>query len=358
MKRISRKKLQYRFDCLMSKGPIAMTALLGVLTLVIVVVLGVIAYCVSDDSSLGYQLWMSFNHTLDPGTLSGNVTDNVPYVVMMTLATLCGLFLTSILIGIITAGVESKLTDLRRGTSVVQETGHTTIIGFDNDIYTILKELIEANANRKDACIVVLGQQPKEEIEEAIAAHLPNTGTTRIICRSGQLHEAYSLERCNLEASRSVIINVDDDAETIKILLALSSYLKGKKPAYPQLRFVTAMDDSQFLEAAAIAGGILSIKPVLAIEEGVIKILGKARGSKQGNNLLVQKINEAGGVDFEKPVLLGYTGLTDVYLKKYIKDSSYLWEDRKDDLEYELIGSVVGTHAGPGAIATAFFAKE
>jgi len=254
MKRISRKKLQYRFDCLMSKGPIAMTALLGVLTLVIVVVLGVIAYCVSDDSSLGYQLWMSFNHTLDPGTLSGNVTDNVPYVVMMTLATLCGLFLTSILIGIITAGVESKLTDLRRGTSVVQETGHTTIIGFDNDIYTILKELIEANANRKDACIVVLGQQPKEEIEEAIAAHLPNTGTTRIICRSGQLHEAYSLERCNLEASRSVIINVDDDAETIKILLALSSYLKGKKPAYPQLRFVTAMDDSQFLEAAAIAG--------------------------------------------------------------------------------------------------------
>ena len=131
------------------------------------------------------------------------------------------------------------------------------------------------------------------------------------------------------------------------------------------VRLIAMVDTLEYLQkggrlskAAAIAGGILSIKPVLAIEEGVIKILGKARGSKQGNNLLVQKINEAGGVDFEKPVLLGYTGLTDVYLKKYIKDSSYLWEDRKDDLEYELIGSVVGTHAGPGAIAAAFFAKE
>ena len=131
------------------------------------------------------------------------------------------------------------------------------------------------------------------------------------------------------------------------------------------VRLIAMVDTLEYLQkggrlskAAAIAGGIFSIKPVLAIEEGVIKILGKARGSKQGNNLLVQKINEAGGVDFEKPVLLGYTGLTDVYLKKYIKDSSYLWEDRKDDPEYELIGSVVGTHAGPGAIAAAFFAKD
>lgn len=253
-KPFSQKKIRYWFDCLMSKGTIAMTALLGALTMGIVLVLGLIAYWVSEDGSLGYQFWMSFNHTLDPGTLSGNATDNVPYILMMTLATLCGLILTSILIGIIAAGVEGKLTDLRRGTSVVQETGHTTIIGFDNDIYAILHELVEANANRKDACIVVLGQQPKEELEDAIASHIPNTGTTRIICRSGNLHENYALERCNLENSRSIIVNVDDDAETIKILLALSSYLKDKQLAFPDLCFVTTMADTQFLEAAAIAG--------------------------------------------------------------------------------------------------------
>ena len=131
-----------------------------------------------------------------------------------------------------------------------------------------------------------------------------------------------------------------------------------------KVRVIAMMDTLEYLQkggrlskAAAFAGGILSIKPVLSIDEGEIKALGKARGSKQANNLLVQKIKEAGGVNFDRPLLMGYTGLTDVYLKKYIKDSAYLWAEKKEDLEYELIGSVVGTHAGPGAIAAAFFAN-
>ena len=86
-------------------------------------------------------------------------------------------------------------------------------------------------------------------------------------------------------------------------------------------------------------------------------MLGKARGSKQGNNLLVQEINKAGGIDFSMPILLGYTGLTDVLLKKFMTDSAALWENGVENLPYTSIGSVVGTHAGPGAIAAAFFRK-
>ena len=74
------------------------------------------------------------------------------------------------------------------------------------------------------------------------------------------------------------------------------------------------------------------------------------------NNDLVKEIEKAGGVDFSKPVLLGYTGLTDVLLQKYISDSSYLWEGHVDRLQYVPICSVIGTHAGPGAVAVAFFA--
>ena len=84
----------------------------------------------------------------------------------------------------------------------------------------------------------------------------------------------------------------------------------------------------------AFAGGILNIKPVLSIADGEICMLGKARGSKQGNNLLVTEIQKAGGVDFSKPVLLGYTGLSDVLLKKYMEDSKSLWEDGTDSLCY------------------------
>lgn len=110
--------------------------------------------------------------------------------------------------------------------------------------------------------------------------------------------------------------------------------------------------------AVAFAGGVLNIKPVVAVDDGEIKMLGKARGSKQGNNLLVQEIEKAGGVDFEKPVLLGYTGLSDMLLRKYVEDSKELWAHAKSELNASPIGSVIGTHAGPGAVAVAFFKKN
>lgn len=130
------------------------------------------------------------------------------------------------------------------------------------------------------------------------------------------------------------------------------------------IRIVALVDTLEYLKkggrvsvAVAFAGALLNIKPVLAVEQGEIKMLGKARGSRQGNNLLVQQIKEAGGIDFSRPILLGYTGLSDALLKKYMEDSKALWEDGADSLRYTCIGSVIGTHAGPGAVAVAFFKK-
>ena len=108
-------------------------------------------------------------------------------------------------------------------------------------------------------------------------------------------------------------------------------------------------------KSVAFAGAVLNIKPVLSVIDGEISILGKARGSKMGNNLLVQEIEKAGGVDFTKPVLLGYTGLSDIMLLKYIEDSKHIWEQGLETVRYTTIGSVIGTHAGPGAVAVAFF---
>lgn len=111
-------------------------------------------------------------------------------------------------------------------------------------------------------------------------------------------------------------------------------------------------------KAVAFAGGILSIKPVIGLREGEVIMLGKARGSKQGNNLLIKEIEEAGGVDYEKPVLLGYSGLSDLLLQKYIADSATLWEGKVTELHTTQIGSVIGTHAGPGAIVATFFKRK
>ena len=108
-------------------------------------------------------------------------------------------------------------------------------------------------------------------------------------------------------------------------------------------------------KAVDFAGGILNIKPVLSVVEGKINMLGKARGSKMGNNLLVQEIAKAGGIDFSKPVLLGYSGISDALLLKYIEDSRHIWEGNLDEVRYTTVGSVIGTHAGPGAVVVAFF---
>ena len=110
-------------------------------------------------------------------------------------------------------------------------------------------------------------------------------------------------------------------------------------------------------KTVAFAGTLLNIKPVLSVIGGEIGMLGKARGSKMGNNLLVQEIQKTGGVDFSKPVLLGYSGLSDAVLLKYIEDSKHLWSEGLETVRYTTIGSVIGTHAGPGAVAVAFFKK-
>jgi len=110
-------------------------------------------------------------------------------------------------------------------------------------------------------------------------------------------------------------------------------------------------------KSVAFAGTVLNIKPVLSVVNGEINMLGKARGSKMGNNLLMQEIEKAGGVDFSKPVLLGYSGLSDALLLKYIEDSKHIWEGNLDEVRYTILGSVIGTHAGPGAVVVAFFKK-
>ena len=108
----------------------------------------------------------------------------------------------------------------------------------------------------------------------------------------------------------------------------------------------------------AFAGEIMNIKPVIAIVDGEVKLIGKAMGSKKGNNLLNQLIEKSGGIDFELPYATAYSGLNDDLLQKYLIDSKFIWENHTDKVPIYNIGSTIGTHAGPGAIAVAFYGKN
>ena len=151
-------------------------------------------------------------------------------------------------------------------------------------------------------------------------------------------------------------IRLLDEGKTAKEIAEILEEEKKK------IIIVALVDTLEYLKkggrvskTVAFAGGLLNIKPVLSVIQGEINMLGKARGSKMGNNLLVEEIGKAGGIDFSKPVLLGYSGISDALLQKYIEDSRHIWEGNLDEVRYTSVGSVIGTHAGPGAVVVAFF---
>ena len=138
----------------------------------------------------------------------------------------------------------------------------------------------------------------------------------------------------------------------------LANHLSKKRD---EVGLVAMVDTLEYLKkggrisgAAALAGGVLGIKPVVTTRDGELAVLGKARGSKKANNLLIEQIRK-NGVDFSMPLLLGYTGLSDDMLRQYIQDSQCLWKGHVTDLDCVQLGSVIGTHAGPGAVAVAYF---
>ena len=132
-----------------------------------------------------------------------------------------------------------------------------------------------------------------------------------------------------------------------------------------RIQLIALVDTLEYLKkggrispAVALAGGLLNIKPVLAMRDGELVVLGKARGARNGGNLLNERIAAVGGVDFSMPYLLGYTGNDDSLLRSYIEGSRALWEGQADALPVTQVGCTIGTHAGPGAIAVAFFQAD
>lgn len=212
---------------------------------------------------------------------------------------------------------------------------------------------------------------------EAFEKVVSNGDTAVVITLSSKLSGTYQSAMIAADDYEGKIFVVDSQSAAIgsgvlaEFALKLSeSGMSAKDIAKVLIKerenicLVAMLDTLEYLKrggriskTVAFAGGILSIKPVICLEDGEIKVLGKARGTKQGNALMVTEIDKTGGIDFDKPVLLGYTGVEDTLLQKFIEDSTSLWKCGTDNLNKTPICSVIGTHVGPGAFAAAFFKK-
>lgn len=202
-----------------------------------------------------------------------------------------------------------------------------------------------------------------------------NGDTAVVITLSGKLSGTYQSAMIALDGFEDKIFVVDSESVCVgeRILIQLGLKLRDQGLSAAEIaaeldlqkkhvRVLALLDTLEYLKkggrisaAVAFAGNLLSIKPVIAIENGEVSLVGKARGSKKGNNLLRELITNCGGINFDKPFALAYSGLSDRFLQKYIEDSSEIWSSHAETLPISTVGCTIGTHAGPGAVAVAFF---
>lgn len=131
-----------------------------------------------------------------------------------------------------------------------------------------------------------------------------------------------------------------------------------------KVNFIAAVDTLKYLErggrvsaAAAAIGTLLSIKPIIAVLEGKVEVIGKTVGSKKVAKILNKLIAKSGTIDFTKPIIFVHSGLLKDNINKYINESMELWGEHLEQIPITILGNTIGTHVGPGAIGVTFFTK-
>ena len=253
-----RDRLRYRFDEFMGRGTVALILGLFVISiLLIVVVAAVVAIAgFAQDQGLDFGTLLRYGllRTLDPGTMGGD-QGSAGFLLAMFVITLGGIFVISTLIGILNTGLEGKLADLRKGRSRVVERDHTVILGWSQQIHTVISEIVAANENQSRRSIVILAERDKVEMEDEIRDRVGSTGRTKVVCRSGSPMDVDDLRIPGLGAARSIVVLAPDgeepDADVIKAILAITNHPDRRPEPY---HIVAEIRDRANLEVARLVG--------------------------------------------------------------------------------------------------------
>ena len=218
--------------------------------------------------------------------------------------------------------------------------------------YAFSQTIARAQEAGEDVVVITLSSKLSGTHQSACAAAAEAGGAT----------EVHVVDTKSVTVGEHILVDyalrlVDEGRTAAEVAAAVEA-------AVDRVCVVGLLDTLEYLKrggrisaAAGTVGELLSIKPVITIDDGEVAVLGKARGSKNGRNLLCQQVENAGGIDFSMPVMLGFSGLSDKLLRKYVKDSRSVWEGNiaEDDIPTLMVGATIGTHVGPGAVAVAFF---
>lgn len=230
-------RVRYAFDNLMSRGTVVLIGWLGLATLLLVIIATLVDLLIggrSDQLGPFQVFWNILSQALTPNPVDPGYPWQ--FLVVMFLVTLASLLIVSILIGVLTTGIQGRLERLRKGRSRVVENDHIVIIGWSEQIFAIIQQLVIANASRRHSAIVVLGDQDKVEMEDQIRAKCGRTGRTAIVCRSGSPLEPGDIYIVSPDTARSIILlppdDDDPDSHVINGLLALFNVRRPRSAPY------------------------------------------------------------------------------------------------------------------------------
>lgn len=251
-----RERLRYRIDEFFSRGTIALIVALFLGSAALIFVFAVVAWLAGIGGDLPFLrvLWMSILRTLDPGTM-GDDEGSIAFLGAMLAVTLGGIFVISALIGIINSGIQGRLAELRKGRSRVIESGHTVVLGWNQQVFTILAELVGANANQGGGIVVVLADRDKVQMDDEIRTRIADTRGTKIVCRSGSPVDLDEIDIANVQTARSIIVLAPDgdepDIEVIKTILAITNDPNRRAEPY---HVVAELHELSNLEATRLVG--------------------------------------------------------------------------------------------------------
>lgn len=211
----TRKRLRYRFDNIMVRGGRWTFIGFSVVFILAMTIIGLLR-CISfvagsdhpeqDEATLTRNIFVVFEQLTDPGNMDLDRQASPIFKFWAVIAAMTGVVMLSCLIGLITTGLEGTIRELRKGRSRVLEVGHTLILGWNDRVLDILRELVAANESEKAPCIVVVSEENKEDMDDFIGLNLPDTKNTRIVTRSGNPALPASLRMASIGTCKSVIV--------------------------------------------------------------------------------------------------------------------------------------------------------
>ena len=255
-----KNRFNYWFDNRMAKGSLAFIRILIIASVLLAVLIAglIIIFNFNEDGSIASVIWDSIS-TIINAWMPSFEDGSLGYVILMSVVAIAGVLFTSVLIGIITSAIEEKIDNLKRGNSLVLEKGHIVVLGFYPGEYTLLRQLILAAAG-KPACVVIAEDMDREEMEDYINDNLEVPKNFRIVCRTADITDPSSLEKCSVETSKTVIVSPTDDMKTIKAVLAVSALLDEKGAPEISVNAIISKDEYRFPLSIAEANNITTLQ--------------------------------------------------------------------------------------------------